>query len=110
MLKIKILEYKQSLKENLLMKVNNYFDDQVLSLSFDNSNGMGSVGVMEPGNYEFSTSKNERMMVISGALVVQRQDDPEPLLYSDGEEFHVQSNQTFNVEVSEPTAYLCEYS
>ena len=50
------------------------------------------------------------MVVISGALVVQRQSDPEPVLYSDGEEFHVPRDQSFSVEVTEPTAYLCEYS
>ena len=92
------------------MEVNHYFNDQVLSLSFENSNGLSSVGVMEPGNYEFSTSQNERMVVISGALLVQREEDLEPLLYSDGEEFHVRHDQTFNLEVTEPTAYLCEYS
>ena len=92
------------------MEVNHYFDDQVLSLSFENSNGLSSVGVMEPGNYEFSTSQNERMVVISGALLVQREDDLEPQLYSDGEEFHVRNDQKFNLEVTEPTAYLCEYS
>ena len=69
------------------MQVNSYFDDQVLSLSFDNSNGKSSIGLMSPGLYEFSTSDDERMVVISGALVVQRQSDPEPVLYSDGEEF-----------------------
>ena len=92
------------------MQVNRYFDDQVLSLSFDNSNGKSSIGVMVPGSYEFSTSDDERMVVISGALVVQRQSDPEPVLYSDGEEFHVPRDQNFSVEVTEPTAYLCEYS
>ena len=92
------------------MQVNSYFDDQVLSLSFDNSNGKSSIGLMSPGSYEFSTSDDERMVVISGALVVQRQSDPEPVLYSDGEEFHVLRDQSFSVEVTEPTAYLCEYS
>ena len=92
------------------MQVNRYFDDQVLSLNFDNSNGKSSIGLMSPGSYEFSTSDDERMVVISGALVVQRQSDPEPLLYSDGEEFHVSRDQSFSVEVTEPTAYLCEYS
>jgi purine/pyrimidine-nucleoside phosphorylase len=96
--------------ETLLMKVNQYFGDQVLSLAFENSNGHGSVGVMAPGSYKFSTSKNERMVVISGALVVQRGEDPESLFYSDGEEFNVPADQTFTVEVTEPTAYLCEYS
>ena len=92
------------------MQVNSYFDDQVLSLSFDNSNGKSSIGLMSPGSYEFSTSDDERMVVISGALVVQRQSDPEPVLYSDGEKFHVPRDQSFSVEVTEPTAYLCEYS
>jgi len=92
------------------MQVNRYFDDKVLSLGFDNSNGKSSVGVMAPGHYEFSTSDDERMVVISGALVVQRDEDPEPILYSDGDEFHVPKGQTFSVEVTEPTAYLCEYS
>jgi uncharacterized protein YaiE (UPF0345 family) len=92
------------------MQVNRYFDDQVLSLGFENSNGQSSVGVMAPGSYEFSTSQDERMVVISGALVVQRQSDPEPVLYSDREEFHVPRDQSFSVEVTEPTAYLCEYS
>ena len=92
------------------MQVNRYFDDQVLSLSFDNSNGKSSIGLMSPGSYEFSTSDDERMVVISGALVVQRQSDPEPLLYSDGEEFHVPRDQSFSVEATEATAYLCEYS
>jgi uncharacterized protein YaiE (UPF0345 family) len=92
------------------MKVNRYFDDQVLSLGFENSNGQSSVGVMAPGFYEFSTSQDERMVVISGALVVQRQSDPESVLYSDGEEFHVPRDQSFSVEVTEPTAYHCEYS
>ena len=92
------------------MQVNRYFDDQVLSLSFDNSNGKSSVGVMAIGSYEFSTSQDERMMVISGALFVQRESDPEPVLFSDGEEFHVPRDQSFSVEVTEPTAYLCEYS
>ena len=92
------------------MQVNRYFDDQVLSLGFENSNGASSVGVMGPGSYEFSTIQDEHMVVLSGAIVVQRQSDPEPVLYSDGEEFHVPRDQSFSVEVTEATAYLCEYS
>ena len=63
------------------MKVNHYFDDQVLSLSFDNSNGLSSIGVMEPGTYEFSTTQNERMVVISGALLVQLPKKTQNLYY-----------------------------
>ena len=91
------------------MKVNSYFSNQVLSIDFVNSNGTYSVGVMEPGFFQFSTSKNERIIVTSGALLVQRLNDPEPLLFSDGEEFNIPKNQSFEVEVSEQTAYLCKY-
>ena len=60
-------------QESLLMQVNSYFDDQVLSLSFDNSNGKSSIYLQSSGSYEFSTSDDDPMVVISGALVVQRQ-------------------------------------
>lgn len=92
------------------MQVNRYFDDKVLSLGFENSNGKSSVGVMAPGHYTFSTSQDERMVVLSGAMMIQRISDPEPVLYSDGDEFDVPKNQDFSVEVTEFTAYLCEYS
>ena len=92
------------------MLVNRYFDDQVLSLGFENSNGRSSVGLMAPGSYEFSTADNERMVIISGALLVRRKSDEEPVLYSDGEEFHVPMNEKFHVDASEPTAYLCVYT
>ena len=36
------------------MQVNRYFDDQVLSLGFDNSNGESSVGVMGPSIFALS--------------------------------------------------------
>lgn len=91
------------------MQVNRYFDDQVLSLSFENSNGKSTVGLMAVGTYEFTTSEKERIVVLSGALMMQRRGDPELVLVSDGEEFHVARNEKFVVEVTEPTAYLCEY-
>lgn len=92
------------------MEVNSYFSDQVLSLNFMNSNGKCSIGVMDPGSYQFSTAQHEQMMVVSGALLVQRLEDPEPIFFSDGEQFHIPKNQTFSIEVSEQTAYLCVYS
>lgn len=92
------------------MKINKYFSDQVISLSFNNANGKSSIGVMSTGSYQFSTTQDESMLVISGALLVQRQEDPEPILFSDGDKFNVSKNQNFTVDVSEQTAYLCEYS
>ena len=91
------------------MQVNRYFNDHVLSIGFDNSNGRSTVGVMLPGFYKFLTDYNERVVVISGALLVEREADIEPILFSDGEEFQVPREQTFSIEVTEPTAYLREH-
>ena len=42
------------------MQVNHYFDDNVLSIGLDNAAGHHTVGVMNPGRYEFSTSQHEQ--------------------------------------------------
>ena len=39
------------------MQVNRYFDDQVLSLSFENAAGTQSVGLMAVGEYTLAPAK-----------------------------------------------------
>ena len=53
------------------MKVNEYFDGKVRSISFQTETLPATVGVMAPGDYEFPTSQKETMTVISGALTVK---------------------------------------
>ena len=53
------------------MKVNEYFDGNVTSIAFENSEGKATAGVMAIGEYEFGTSENERMKVVSGELLVK---------------------------------------
>lgn len=49
--------------------MNDYFSGKVKSIGFDAaSTGRASVGVMEAGEYTFTTGQPEEMMVISGAL------------------------------------------
>ena len=52
-------------------QVNHYFDNQVTSIAFQTADKPATVGVMEIGEYEFSTSQFETMQVISGALTVK---------------------------------------
>lgn len=92
------------------MNINRYFDDQVLSIGFDNQAGNQSVGVMQPGNYVFDTSKHETMTVVTGSLTIKRESDAQPVTFNAGESFEVPANQDFDVQVSEPTAYLCHYA
>lgn len=92
------------------MQVNHYFDDNVLSIALENAAGRHTVGVMNPGRYQFSTTQHEHMVVISGTLMVQRTHDEEPQLISEGESFDIPANQSFQCDATEMTAYLCTYT
>ncbi|MCO8125481.1 pyrimidine/purine nucleoside phosphorylase [Stieleria sp. TO1_6] len=91
------------------MQVNEYFDGNVKSISFENSEGRVTSGVMSVGEYEFQTSEPERMKVISGELLVNLQGAEEFIPYSAGTEFRVAKGVKFMVKVEQSTAYLCFY-
>ncbi|MFK8113493.1 MAG: pyrimidine/purine nucleoside phosphorylase [Rubripirellula sp.] len=91
------------------MNVNEYFDGNVKSIGFENSEGRATAGVMAAGEYEFGTSENERMKIVSGKLSAQLPGQASPQQFSAGDEFHVAANEKFQVTVEEPTAYLCFY-
>jgi len=92
------------------MKVNEYFDGNVKSIGFENSEGRVTSGVMAIGEYEFGTSENEQMKVVSGELIVKLPGQIDYVAYRSGSEFHVGANEKFQVKVEQPTAYLCFYS
>lgn len=92
-----------------VLTVNEYFDGRVKSIGFQDEEGAATSGVMEPGEYEFSTSTKERMTVMTGLLTIRRPSDEEWVAYPPGESFDVPGNVSFRVKVDEPTAYLCRY-
>ena len=92
------------------LSVNSYFDDNVKSIAFDSANGPCNSGVMLPGEYVFSTSKDELMKVVEGELIVKLPGSDEFQSYKTGTEFNVAANQSFDVKVEVTTAYLCFYS
>ena len=91
------------------MQVNEYFDGNVKSIGFENGEGKATAGVMAPGEYEFGTSEDERMKVVSGELKVKLPGSDAFASYPAGTEFNVQANQKFQLIVQEATAYLCFY-
>jgi uncharacterized protein YaiE (UPF0345 family) len=100
----------RGLEENVrVLEVNEYFEGNVKSISFQGSRLPASVGVMAPGEYEFGTSKRETMSVISGALVVRLPGAAEWQTFAAGSEFVVGANQKFQLRVATDTAYLCTY-
>lgn len=93
-----------------MLNVNEYFDGKVKSVGFENSEGRVTSGVMAPGEYEFGTSENELMKVVSGELIVKLPGSEKFVSYSSGSEFKVAANQSFQLKVEQATAYLCFYS
>jgi len=92
-----------------VLKVNEYFDGNVKSISFQGEELPASVGVMAAGQYEFGTSEKETMTVVSGVLKVLLPEQKDWQSYGAGETFVVDANQKFQLDVAADTAYLCTY-
>jgi uncharacterized protein YaiE (UPF0345 family) len=89
--------------------VNQYFDNKVASIAFQTATLPATVGVMEIGEYEFSTSEFETMSVVSGALTVKLPESSEWQTFAAGQQFTIEADKKFQVKVEVETAYLCEY-
>jgi len=92
-----------------MFKVNQYFDGQVASIGFQDTDKAASVGVMAVGEYEFGTALAEVMIVVTGALTVLLPGQSEWQTFSAGEQFNVPGDSKFQVKVAQDTAYLCQY-
>ncbi|MBN2165677.1 MAG: pyrimidine/purine nucleoside phosphorylase [Marinilabiliaceae bacterium] len=91
-----------------MIKVNEYFDGNVKSLSTSNNDGNATVGVIAPGNYEFGTATVEIMTVIWGEFKALLPNS-DWKLYKKGESFRVEKGESFKVEVADTMSYLCQY-
>ncbi|RJX70962.1 DUF1255 family protein [Vibrio sinensis] len=92
-----------------MIKENVYFEGNVKSLGFAQNGADLSVGVMAAGEYTFGTAAAEKMTVVKGALTIKRVGDSDWTTYQAGEAFDVVENSSFDLKVTEATAYLCEY-
>ncbi|HRF87698.1 MAG: pyrimidine/purine nucleoside phosphorylase [Cellvibrionales bacterium] len=92
-----------------MFKVNEYFDGKVKSIAFQGEQLPATVGVMAPGDYEFGTSQNEVMTVVSGKLTVKLPGNDTWQTFAAGEAFQVAANSKFQLKVAADTAYLCTY-
>ncbi len=88
---------------------NSYFQDTVKSLGYSSAEGKSTVGVMEPGDYEFGTSSHETMIVVEGELQVTFAGTTDVVSFKNGEQFEVEANSSFKVKSVGQTSYLCKY-
>ena len=92
-----------------MIQVNTYFNGAVTSLALKNSDGKATVGVMEPGTYEFGTNTKEHMRIVSGILEVKLPNTQTWEKYYSGDSFEVASCSKFEVRCTHDVAYLCIY-
>ena len=89
---------------------NIYFEGNVISRNiFLKDGSRKTLGVMLPGNYEFSTETRELMEIISGKLNLKLQNDEDWKSIKDGMDFNIPKNSSFKVEVLELVHYTCSY-
>ena len=92
-----------------MFKTNQYFEGNVVSLSFENEEGRATIGVMAKGEYEFGTSSVEYMTVVSGEMTVLLPGESEWKTFGAYETFIVPQNSSFKLLIKSDCAYKCIY-
>lgn len=107
-----ITRFKMSQFDNVtvVQKANVYFDGQVTSRTVNFADGSTkTLGIMLPGEYEFSTDKAELVEITAGKLDVILPNTSDAILIQAGESFNVPAKSTFTVRIHEITDYICSY-
>lgn len=94
----------------VLKKANIFFDGRVTSRTLLFPNGeRKTLGIMLPGEYEFSTGDKEVMEMLGGSVDVLLPGCSEYCTFSEGESFEISAKSTFKLIVKAPADYCCSY-
>lgn len=94
----------------VLKKANIYFDGKVTSRTVQFADGTKkTLGIMLPGEYEFSTADAEVMEIQSGELDVLLPGETSWRPVKGGEAFDVPANAKFGMRVKAVTDYICSF-
>ena len=88
---------------------NQYFEGNVKSLGYTTAEGKSTIGIINPGEYEFGTAAKEIMHIVEGALSALLPEQTDWKLFAAGTHFEVPANASFKVKTAVQTAYLCQY-
>jgi len=94
----------------VVKKANVYFDGKVTSRTVLFADGeKKTLGIMMPGDYEFSTADKEIMEVLGGSMQVQLPGAKDFKLYKTGDSFEVPAKSSFKLQIKEVADYCCSY-
>ncbi len=89
---------------------NIYFDGKVTSRVIVFADGTTkTLGIMQPGEYEFGTEKKELMEILSGEVEVLLPSSAEWQTIEPGQFFEVPGDSTFSIKIGTVTDYCCSY-
>lgn len=95
----------------VVKRANVYFGGKVTSRTVRFSDGTRkTLGIMLPGDYEFSTAEKEAMEILAGDLDVLLPDAPGWRTFGAGDIFEVPANAKFSLRVRQVTDYCCSYA
>lgn len=94
----------------IVKAANVYFDGKVASRTVLLQDGKKvTLGLMQPGDYEFGTAQKEVMEILAGQLDVQLPGQAGWQQIKGGQSFEVPANSKFQLKVQELTDYCCHY-
>ena len=94
----------------VVREANIYFEGKVVSRSVIFPDGSKkTLGIMQLGEYEFSTGAAEIMEILSGELEWQLKGEAAWKKVAGGEAFNVPANSTFVMKVKTVTDYCCSF-
>ena len=94
----------------VIKKANVYFGGKVTSRTVVFESGeKKTLGIMLPGEYEFSTADKEIMEILGGSMDVMLDGESEYKTYSEGMSFEVPANASFKLMLDGICDYCCSY-
>ena len=95
---------------SVVKNANIYFDGKVTSRTVLFADGTKkTLGIILPGEYEFSTGDSEVMELLAGKLEVLISASVNWELFEAGQSFAVPANSKFKVAAKEAVDYCCSY-
>ena len=94
----------------VIKKANVYFDGKVVSRTVLFPDGSKkTLGIMQPGQYEFSTADKEIMEILSGELDVLLPGETAWRAIRGDQSFEVPANSKFTMKVKTLSDYCCSF-